>query len=103
MNISEANDVNTVIAHLLAVHDIPGPTDEEALAAMGRLADRAYRALGAGIDAEQILRHWKRVPAGIRRRRPLAEDLRGLAVKLRAGGAPDAAALVDQAASEVAR
>lgn len=60
MNITEANDLNVVLRHML---QLPAPGDREdvageALAAAQRLADRANRALGAGLDGRAVAAAW---------------------------------------------
>lgn len=60
MNITEANDLNVVLRHML---QLPAPGDREdapgeALAAAQRLADRANRALGAGLDGPAVAAAW---------------------------------------------
>ena len=60
MNISEANELNTLLRYVLAEPDIMGkvPTCEQAATAAEGLADRANRALGAGLDGRTVREAW---------------------------------------------
>ena len=55
MNIGEANAANTVLEVLFG-HRKCDEVGEEAVV---HLADRAYRALGAGLDGERARRAWR--------------------------------------------
>ncbi|MFL6141605.1 MAG: ParB/RepB/Spo0J family partition protein [Labedaea sp.] len=61
MNITESNDVNTVLQHLLP--DTPArssgrPDSEQAQAAAARLADKARKALAAGLSGADVEAAW---------------------------------------------
>lgn len=60
MNISEANDTNTILRYLLnqARWPVGVPTDAEAQAAAERLADRAHKPLSAGLRAQDVTEAW---------------------------------------------
>jgi hypothetical protein len=54
MNITESNDINAVLSHLLSGER---PPDRVIVAAM-RLADRANAALHAGLSSRHVTRRW---------------------------------------------
>lgn len=58
MNIGEANQVNTLLLHIVADGTGDPPTDDEVLEAAAALADRAYAALHAGVDGRDIRHLW---------------------------------------------
>lgn len=60
MNITEAKQVNTVIGYWLEM-DAPGGaelTTEQVIDAMAALADRAHRALHAGVTGDRVRDRW---------------------------------------------
>jgi hypothetical protein len=106
MNVSESNDLNTLLSWLFGDK---GPlrevTEDDAKAAAARLADRAYQALYAGLSADDVTKRWPRpalrreaiatsvrdVPAaqehtGVRATLPAPDPDRGFATG--AGGVP---------------
>lgn len=59
MNISEANDLNTVLRYLLDVRRNGQPVARDsAREASARLADRARKPLGAGLDGDDVRELW---------------------------------------------
>lgn len=60
MNISEANDLNTLLHYVLNLSDALGvtPSDDQARDAAERLADRANKALGAGLTSDTVVAAW---------------------------------------------
>jgi len=62
MSITDANDLNHVLEFLLGMPQpgFRGPDSDFAQAAACRLADRANKALSAGIDGVQVTKHWPR-------------------------------------------
>lgn len=63
MNITEANETNTVLDYLLGLPGPSGevPSDETARAAAAHLAEKANKALGAGLTAQAVTDNWHRV------------------------------------------
>lgn len=68
--IGEAHDVNTLLDWMLGIRR-PGSVDdtdeqlaEEAKASAARLADKANKALMAGIRSDDVLKAWDKVEAG---------------------------------------
>lgn len=59
MNITEGNAANVVLRYLLGIE--PLPDDEKAQEAAVLLAERANRALHAGLRAEQVAQAWPNV------------------------------------------
>ena len=60
LTIGEAGDVNTLLEYVLNLHG-PGqrvPTDDDARAAAGRLADKATKTLYAGLDSKRVDAAW---------------------------------------------
>lgn len=76
MNISEANDVNTLLrwltgdlphvdeSNLLDDADLVLQQDDDARKAAMRLADRAYKALHAGLTGDRVQEAWEKVCVG---------------------------------------
>ena len=62
LTITQANAVNAVARHLLAVPDFP-VTRDQALDAVSDLLPAAYNALGAGLRPEDLQRHQERTRA----------------------------------------
>jgi hypothetical protein len=63
MTIGEANNLNTLLRYLLDLVDpahISDTPQDDARAAAVELADRAYKALYAGITGDDVLRRWAR-------------------------------------------
>lgn len=59
MNISESNDVNTLLHYVLNLPRVLGPVAEsDTIAAAERLADKAYKALGAGLRSDEVRASW---------------------------------------------
>lgn len=68
MNITEANNVNTVLKWMLTRHtpeqrrprwaNGPTYTENDAFAAAQQLADKAYKALSAGVNADDVAAAW---------------------------------------------
>lgn len=66
MNISEANAANLVINYALYCRDHAaraGQGSDQEAAALILLADKAHKAIGAGIDGDTVRRRWPK-PAG---------------------------------------
>lgn len=63
MNITEANDTNTVLRYLLGLPNLTGdvPTDDQAQDAAERLAEKAAKALHAGLRPVDVAQAWHRV------------------------------------------
>ena len=60
MNVGEANDANVVLEALVRLKALAGSAPpDRVLASAKRLADRANKALGAGLTAADIERQWK--------------------------------------------
>lgn len=59
LNIGEADAVNTVVKRLLGIEDPTGKAgdDEKVIAAAELLADKAHKALGAGINGSTVHTH----------------------------------------------
>lgn len=59
LNIGEADAVNTVVKRLLGIEDATGKSgdDEQVIAAAELLADKAFKALGAGIHGSTVQAH----------------------------------------------
>lgn len=100
LTVGEATAINTVLDYWLKMpREGLGPVTEKAvLAAMIDLADRATKTLMAGVNGNDVRRAWRQ-----RDKDALSDELRALAVKLRVGGAPDAAAIVAQAVDRIGR
>lgn len=69
LTIAEAHDVNTVLDWVLGLSRIHSTlTDEEhedaAREAAGRLADKAFKALSAGLDSRRVYAAWSNVQVG---------------------------------------
>lgn len=69
LTITEAHDVNTLLDWLLGIRNpYTTGTDEElatqALAAAERLADKANKALMAGLDGRRVREAWAQVQVG---------------------------------------
>lgn len=81
MNITEANDVNRVLSWVLGVRTDWDHDDEvlfhEAGLAAARLAERAHKALSAGLTGDQVRAAWPRVEAGpwLDVKQPTVEDV----------------------------
>lgn len=56
MNITEANDLNYVLSYVLNVGQVP--SSDKAMEAAARLADKANKALGAGLTGERVRAAW---------------------------------------------
>lgn len=61
LTIGEAHNINVLLAWIgEQPTGAPTPSDEPAYQAARQLADRAYRALGAGLEGDDIARLWPR-------------------------------------------
>lgn len=60
MNITEANDLNTVLEYVLNLTSGAGavPSSERAREAAARLADKAHKPLMAGLTSERVNAAW---------------------------------------------
>lgn len=67
LTIGEAQDVNTILDWVLGIRPDTNQTDEElqaaAKAAAEHLADKAFKALSAGLDARRVDAAWANVEA----------------------------------------
>ncbi|WP_435582894.1 hypothetical protein [Amycolatopsis thermoflava] len=60
LTITEANAVNALLGYALLISRPTGPvTEDQAREAAELLADKAHRALAAGLTAEQVRDHWR--------------------------------------------
>ncbi len=69
MNITEANELNHVLDFLLGIKTHPEIDEATARAAASRLAERAYKALSAGLDGTTVREAWDRYQWRGRRRK----------------------------------
>lgn len=69
MNITDANAANVVLRYLLGAPNINGdlPADDQAREAAELLADKANKALGAGLTKENVTALWPGVTVCPRR------------------------------------
>lgn len=59
MNITEANDINTLLRWVTGMDSPLGPVpDDLACEAAAALAQRAHKKLMAGMDADDVWQHW---------------------------------------------